>query len=90
MGSFGNQGIRNLQIQDYDVWIQDLKRTATRNNISLDQAIRVAELAERHRATSAAVLDGDYRDEQAAGFGEMLNHLNDLLEMLVSELSESK
>ncbi len=90
MGMLGNQPARNYRKQDYTYWVRELNRIAEAEGISLDQVIEVAKVAEMSRANDIAVSDGDFRDEQMGGFGELLHDLNETLARIAEAAEGAK
>ena len=82
MGTLFNQRVR----ESYEVDYEDV-RHALRNareiskgmHISIGDVIRMYRVLEMKRANNLKVWDGGAKDEQLAGFGEILNRLTESL-----------
>lgn len=57
-------------------YIDDVKHYAKRSGLSVAEVTEILKLREMERANNLAVADGDIKDEQLAGFGELLTILS--------------
>jgi len=83
MGTLFNQPERNrFTIRNKDLLdsIETLKELAEKSGISLDQAIKIAEIKQLERGNDLFASNGDIHDEQLAGFGEILEKIATALE----------
>ena len=80
-----HQEPRNFNTVDFEVLCDitnDLNELCLEAGISMDQAIRIYELAELRRRNNLYVINGDIHDEQMAGFGEILNEMLNIVRTL--------
>jgi len=75
MGTLLNQKPRNyrhLDERDVLLKIDEIKDISKVKKITFDQALKVYELLEQERSNNLYVANGDIKDEQLAGFGELI------------------
>jgi len=78
MSKLGNQPERKffqVNMNEVDEFIKYAKHTAEVNDITYKEAVEVFKILEYARRTDVIVEDGDFRDEQAGGFGELIEKL---------------
>ena len=63
---------RHLDERDAILKIDEIKEISKVKKVTFDQALKVYELLENQRATNLYVANGDIKDEQLAGFGELI------------------
>ena len=80
MGTLFSQQPRNyfdVSFKEVKMFIEELLETAQETGVSSEFVLRVFELHEHKRANNIKVWDGDAKDEQLAGFGEILRDFLD-------------
>ncbi len=87
MGTLGNQRERNQYQSDkyLDAFLKDANDLAKANKTTIDVVVQAKIALEMERQNNIAVQDGDYTDEQAGGFGEILNKIANSLEALAEK-----
>ena len=82
MGILGNQQDRSTfaysKVSVIDL-LNEIKNVAKSTGLSADQVLKAYEIKEYERRTNAYVENGDYKDEQMGGFGELFQDLNALI-----------
>lgn len=91
MGTLGNQPERKHH-DDYDITaaLKHVRAIAKENGFTPDQILKMWEILELQRRNNIAVDDGDFRDEQAGGFGDLLRDIagfGDLLQNIADALN---
>lgn len=56
--------------------ISEINEVAKETKLSFDQVFKIYELKEKQRTNSLYVANGDIKDEQLSGFGELISELN--------------
>ena len=86
MATLFTQAPRNyfdVSFKEVTTFIEKLLETATDTGVTPEFVLRVCELHEHKRTNNIKVWDGDAKDEQLAGFGEIasdfLSNINDLI-----------
>ena len=86
MATLFTQAPRNyfdVSFKEVKTFIEELLETATETGVQPEFILRVFELHEHKRANNIKVWDGDAKDEQLAGFGEIasdfVSNINDLI-----------
>jgi hypothetical protein len=75
MGTLFSQSPRNyFSIDNGDIKneIVNIKLLAKDNGLTFDQVSKVIEILEKRRSNNIYCYDGDSKDEQLAGFGELI------------------
>ncbi len=83
MGTLGNQPPReNYQVNDgyLDEFLAVAVKLASKHKVSVEAVIEARRVLEIERTNELRNLDGDYRDEQLGGFGQILGRIADALE----------
>jgi hypothetical protein len=84
MATLFSQPPRNyykVSFKEVNVFIEGVLETATETGVQPEFVLRVFELCELQRTNNLKAWDGDAKDEQLAGFGEILrDFLNDYLQ----------
>ena len=78
MGRLGNQPVRNRHIVDFetiDSFLCQAVELAEKHEISVETVIKAKHALELERQNIIAVDNGDNTDEQAGGFGELLERI---------------
>ena len=78
MGTLMNQNPRtlhNVTINDVAYKLKELQAIAAQNKVDLPIVIEIWKIAVMDRQHSLAVQDGDIKDEQLAGLGDLLKQL---------------
>lgn len=91
MGTLYNQTERNYHPASFNYVrssCEELKKIAKEMNISIADVIEIYKIEVMDRATTCKVDDGDRKDEQLAGFGELLREFNGHIESLLEYLEE--
>ncbi len=94
MGTLFEQSPRTLEhvkIEDIYYFIEEFKRylkKLDKNDIILSDFIQIHKVLEYKRRTDILVNDGDAKDEQLAGFGELLQELNQNIGFLNTHFQE--
>ena len=65
-----------------DSFLEDAGKLAKKHSIAIESVIDAKRVLEMERRCSVAVQAGDYLDEQASGFGEILLRIASALEDL--------
>lgn len=79
MGTLFNQQPRKYHhTQDYDIDIicTEIMHIKSTYGMSHNEAIDVLRIAENRRTSNIFVANGDIKDEQLAGFGELIKEFN--------------
>ena len=83
MGTLGNQPERNSYLvsnQDIDYFLEEAAKLAKKHSTTIEAVIEAKRVLEMERKNSILSLDGDYRDEQMGGFGEVFSRIANALE----------
>ena len=83
MGTLFKQPTRNyhdIELRDLVNQIKTIKTAANEENVSTELATRIYATMVKERALNITVSDHDVKDEQLAGFGEILKQLVDAIE----------
>ncbi len=78
MGTLGSQPERNhyrVSHDELDAFLEDATKLAKKHDISLEAVIEAKGVLEMERQNNVAVQAGDYTDEQAGGFGDVLSRI---------------
>lgn len=92
MGTLFNQSERNYRYVDFKIVrssCEEIKKIAKELNMNVADVIEIYKAEIQDRAISNRVDDGDRKDEQLAGFGELLKSLTESVEKAV-EILETK
>lgn len=92
MGTLYNQTERNYHPASFNYVrssCEELKKIAKEMNMSIADVIEIYKIEVMDRATTCKVDDGDRKDEQLAGFGEIAKSLSESIKKVV-EILESK
>lgn len=65
--------------------IKEMKRVSDSTNIDFTSTLAVYNLLEKRRESNIKVWDGDVKDEQLAGFGEILKGIELSIESIASK-----
>ncbi len=79
MGTLSNQPARKYRhITKSEVieLIEEINAVAKETKLSFDQVSKIYELKEKQRSNSLFVDNGDIKDEQLSGFGDLISELN--------------
>jgi len=82
MGTLFNQSVRawfDIDQELMDRYAVIVKTTARKHSITIDDSLALLEILVRDRANNLEKWDGDAKDEQLAGFGELWMETNRLL-----------
>lgn len=83
MGTLGNQPARNqyrISTEELGGFLKDAMVLAKKHKITVEAVIAAKHALELERQNDIAVQSGDYKDEQAGGFGEILSRIASALE----------
>ena len=83
MGTLGSQPPRNnyrVGRDDLGAFLEDAQKLAKKYNISIELVIEAKRALEMERRNNIAIQSGDYADEQAGGFGDILSRIAAALE----------
>ena len=83
MGTLFNQQPRStLSTEDDEIimWCEWVDEQAKELNWEVKDVLKAFEIHERERTNNLLVRDGDAKDEQLAGFGEILQNLVNVLD----------
>ncbi len=83
MGTLGNQMPRKnylIRKDDIDHFLTYATELAQKHSISIETVIEAKRVLELSRQNDITVQSGDYLDEQAGGFGNVLARIADALE----------
>ncbi|EGQ9167660.1 hypothetical protein ACTA57_004462 [Vibrio parahaemolyticus] len=83
MGTLGNQDPRDHftnGINSLDYFLEDAANLAKKHKTTLEVVVQAKHALEIERQNNIAIQHGDYIDEQAGGFGEILTRIADALE----------
>lgn len=78
MGILGNQRDRSkfrYEERHLIAFLNEVKNVAKSTGLSVDQILKAYEIKEHERRTNAYIENGDYKDEQMGGFGELLEEI---------------
>jgi len=64
---------------ELDAFLSSAVQLAKKHKISLSDVIAAKDVLESERRNNLSVRDGDIRDEQLAGFGQLIKEGNDIL-----------
>ncbi len=85
MGTLFNQQPRKYhQTQDYDIDVicTEIMHIKSTYGMSNNEAIEVLRIAEKRRTNNIFVANGDIKDEQLSGFGELIKEFNLIIKSL--------
>lgn len=88
MGTLFTQTPRNyfdVSFKEVKTFIEKLLEISIETGVQPEFVLRVFELHEHKRANNIKVWDGDAKDEQLAGFGEIVNDFLSNINDLISE-----
>jgi len=86
MGTLLNQLPRkhfDFSSKDITEQISLMKEICIKTGISFDQLVKVYEVRNKQRELDLRWNDGDIKDEQLSGFGDLLGELNMLINRLI-------
>lgn len=93
MGTLFDQPVREL----HPVSLMDLKEIASivkqlskETGVTIDQAIKMFEIEEYSKRTTAMMMDGNIHDEQMAGLGELIKSFVDKVDFIANQIEEIK
>jgi len=92
MGTLFQQPIRNrhrVEHEEFIYVIEYYQRVSKQTGVSLEQVIQIAQLETANRAIEVQVSDNDIKDEQLAGFGELIQHLASAIEDHTFKMTDS-
>lgn len=75
MGTLFDQPPRKTHDYDPELWLARINRLAGAAGMTVTEVCRALEVAELRRRNDLQASDNDIRDEQQAGFGELLQEL---------------
>lgn len=80
MGTLKNQPPRDTHSVLFEptisTFIEMVKRVSVTHKLTIDQVLRIIEIMELDRKNNLTASDNDIKDEQLAGFGELIEKLN--------------
>jgi len=85
MGTLTEQPHRKYRVYDDEevqTFIRQIKNTAKKNDLSVDQTLKVFELLEKERSNTIYVDNGNIWDEQIGGIGEIMQGIAHSLQEL--------
>lgn len=83
MGTLGNQSPRDQftnSLKSLDYFLKDATDLAKKHKTTIEVVVQAKHALEIERKNNIAIQHGDYVDEQAGGFGEILARIADALE----------
>ncbi|MFV0376874.1 MAG: hypothetical protein ACK5JD_06170 [Mangrovibacterium sp.] len=83
MGTLFNQHPRNYHLVEEADEIKNVVELASKFKLSIADTILILEYTEKKRTNNIRVADGDIKDEQLAGFGELIQDFNANLRELI-------
>lgn len=92
MGTLFNQRPRDycdIQMHYLDSFLHEMTCIAKKHGIPLSEVLKAREILEWKRANDLFVADGDSKDEQLMGFGELLKETNQCLSDIYLALSKT-
>jgi hypothetical protein len=90
MGTLFNQQPRNSYSVNGEEEIQYILKLSSKYKIPVQETIEILKLAEKSRENDLFRADGDIKDEQLSGFGELIQDFNLKLGELIDVLKEEE
>lgn len=82
MGTLGNQPARKEFHIDLSRFMEELIDICKKHDVTIEAVIEAKKALELERQNDIAVQDGDYRDEQMGGIGDILGEIARAIEKL--------
>ncbi len=82
MATLGDQAVRErykIEHSFLDAFLQDVKALSKKHSISVEAVIAAKHALELKRQNDIRVQDGDFRDEHAAGYGDLISKVADAI-----------
>lgn len=93
MGTLFDQPVRELHpvsLMNLKEIVSIVKQLAKESGLTIDQTIKIFEIEEYSKRTSAMILDGNVHDEQMAGIGELIKSFIDKVEFIGNQIEDIK
>ncbi len=90
MGTLFNQQPRNFYLVDEEKEMEFVISLSNKFKISISETIQILEYLEKRRTNNLMAADCDIKDEQLAGFGELIKQFNTNIERIADYFSNSE